>query len=86
MDSVHKWQFIAHEACSLTGLHFMSQAKVIALKVIPGRPLLQWAKVPQLSASLTETRTCPQIPIVLTGLLTAVGAASSMLSCSESRK
>lgn len=80
MDSVHKWQFTAHAAHVLTGLHFMSHAKVITLKVIPGRPFLHWAKAPQLSDSLTETRTCPQIPIVSTGLLTAVGVASSMLN------
>ena len=42
---------------------------------MPRRPFLQWAKAPQLSDSLNETRTCPQTSIVSTGLLTAVGAA-----------
>lgn len=86
MNSVHKWQFTAPTARVLTGLRFMSHAKVITLKVIPGRPLLHWAKVPRLSDSLTESRTCPQIPTVSTGLLTAVEATSSMLNCSESMK
>ena len=42
------------------------------------------ATAPQLSDSLTETRTYPQISIVSTGLLTAVGTASSMPNYSES--
>lgn len=83
MDSVHKCQFTAHAACFLTR-HFMSHAKVITLKIILRRPFLQWAKAPQLSDSLTETRMCPQICIVSAGLLTAVGAGSCMLNCSES--
>lgn len=83
MDRVHKWQFTARTARFPTR-HFLSHDKVITLKEIPRRPLLQCAKVPQLSDSLTETRTCPQISIVSTGLLTAVGAAGSMLNCSES--
>lgn len=83
MDSVHKCQFTAHAACFLTR-HFMSHAKVITLKIILRRPFLQWAKAPQLSDSLTETRMCPQICIVSTGLLTAVGAGGYMLNCSES--
>lgn len=82
-DSVHKCQFTAHAVHFLTR-HFMSHAKVITLKVILRRLFLQQAKAPQLSDYLTETRTCPQISIVSTGLLTAAGAASSMLNCSES--
>lgn len=83
MDSVHKCPFTAHAACFLTR-HFMSHAKVITLKIILRRPFLQWAKAPQLSDSLTETRMCPHICIVSTGLLTAVGAGGCMLICSES--
>ena len=83
MDRVHKWQFTAQTARFLTR-HFLSHDKVITLKEILRRPFLQWAKVLQLSDSLTETRTCPQISIVSVGLLTAVGAAGSMLNCSES--
>lgn len=75
--------YTAHAAHFLTR-HFLSHDKVIALKVIQRRPFLQQAKAPQLSDSLTETKTYPQISIVSTGLLTAVGTASSMPNCSES--
>ena len=75
--------YTAHAVHFLTR-HFLSHDKVIALKVIQRRPFLQQAKAPQLSDSLSETRTYPQISIVSTGLLTAVGTASSMPNCSES--
>lgn len=75
--------YTAHAAHFLTR-HFLSHDKVIALKVIQRRPFLQRAKAPQLSDSLTESRTYPQISIVSTGLLTAGGTASSMLNYSES--
>ena len=83
MYSVYKWQCISHAACILTR-HFLCHDKVITLTVISRRLVLQWAKAPQLSDFLTETRTCPQIFTVSTGLLTAVGAASSILNGSES--
>ena len=57
MDSVHKWAvYTAHAAYFFTR-HFLSHDKVTALKVIQKRPFLQQAKAPQLSDSLTETRT-----------------------------
>lgn len=84
MDSVHKWAVYTAHAAHFFTRHFLSHDKVIALKVIQKRLFLQQAKAPQLSDSLTETRTYPQISIVLTGLLTAVGTASSMPNCSES--
>lgn len=83
MDSVHKCQLTAHAARFLTR-HLMSRAKVITLKVVLRRPFLQWAKAPQLSDSLSETRMSPQISIVSTGLLTAVGAGGFMLNCFKS--
>lgn len=62
-----------YNPCSRFSTRHLSHAKVITLKVIPRRPFLQWTKAPQLSDSLNETRTCPQISIVSTGLQTQWG-------------
>lgn len=75
--------YTAHAAHFLTGIS-LSHDKVIALKVIQRRPFLQQAKAPQLSDSLTETKTYPQISTLSQLGLTAVGTASSMPNCSES--